>query len=323
MAINVSALADFNNELAGKIVLDTVFTGTTAEYTSIQEGIKYQEPLNLAVVTPHYQGGNAVSTPSGSAVFSQRNITVTKRTAYDLWNLQLLTDKYLGKMALPEGSYEETFAIMEELTGDLVRKARQANDYFIWRSVSGSATSATDTAIAEADGFVALISGSTSGVNVPAASQTGSAEFGAAINAANAYDQLVDAIGLENDNVINADDLTFFCGPQVFTRIVSGLTKNNLFHFDPTGVERRNGLYEVPLPGFPNIKIVGTWGLNGSERVVLGPSSDAVIGTDLQSDVENFQTWYDINSDAIKYRLRTKLGVQVGHPAYWVSNDLA
>ena len=317
MAINVSALADFNNELAGKIVLDTVFTGTTAEYATIQEGIKFQEPLNLAVVTPHFQGGNAVSTPSGSAVFSQRNITVTKRTAYDLWNLQLLTDKYLGKMALPEGSYEETFAIMEELSGDLVRKARQANDYFIWRSVSGSATSVSDTAVAEADGLVMLISGSTSGVNVPTGAGTGS------IAASTAYDQLVDMISAENSNVVSADDLTFFCGPQVFTRIVSGLTKQNLFHFDPTSVERRNGIYEVPLPGFPNVKIVGTWGLNGSERVVLGPSSDLVIGTDLQSDVDNFQTWYDINSDAIKYRLRTKLGVQVGHPAYWVSNDQA
>jgi len=317
MAINVSALADFNNELAGRIVLDTVFTGTTAEYATIQEGIKYQEPLNLAVVTPQFQGGNAVSTPSGSAVFSQRNITVTKRTAYDLWNLQLLTDKYLGKMALPEGSYEETFAIMEELTGDLVRKARQANDYFIWRSVSGSATSATDTAIAEADGFVALISGSTSGVNTPSG-------VGAnVITGSTAYDQLVDMISAEDSNVINADDLTFFMGPQVFTRVVSGLTKQNLFHFDPTTVERRNGIYEVPLPGFPNVKIVGTWGLNGSERVVLGPSSDMVIGTDLQSDVENFQTWYDINSDAIKYRLRTKLGCQIGHVQYWVSNDQA
>lgn len=317
MAINVSALADFNNELAGKIVLDSVFTGTTAEYASIQEGIKYSEPLNLAQVTPQFQGGNAVSTPSGSAVFSQRNIVVTKRTAYDLWNLQLLTDKYLGKMALPEGSYEETFAIMEELTGDLVRKARQANDYFIWRAVSGSATSATDTALAEADGFVALISGSTSGVNNPTGAGTGS------IASATAYDQLVDFIDNIDSNVVSAEDLTFFCGPQVFTRIVSGLTKQNLFHFDPTSVERRNGIYEVPMPGFPNVKIVGTWGLNSSERVILGPSSDMVIGCDLQSDVENFQTWYDINADAIKYRLRTKLGVQVGHPEYFVSNDLA
>jgi hypothetical protein len=315
--IDVSALADFNNQLAGKIVLDTVFTGTTGEYVSIQEGIKYQEPLNLAVVTPTFQGGDAVSTPLGSAVFSQRNITVTKRTAYDNWNLQLLTDKYLGKMALPAGSYEETFAIMEQLTGDLVRKAQQANDYFVWQSVSGSATSATDTAVAEADGFVGLISGSTSGVNVP----TGAGAT--PITGSTAYAQLVDMIDVADSNIVSADDLTFFCGPQVFTKIVSGLTTQNLFHFDPTTVERRNGIYEVPLPGFPNIKIVGTWGLNGSQRIVLGPASDMVIGTDLQNDTESFKTWYSIDDDSIKYRLRNKLGVQIGHPNYFVSNDLA
>jgi hypothetical protein len=130
-------------------------------------------------------------------------------------------------------------------------------------------------------------------------------------------------IGNLDDNVINADDLTVWTGPNVFTRIVSGLTTQNLFHFDPTTVERRNGIYEVPLPGFPNIRIVGTYGLTGSERVILGPSSDMVIGTDLQSDTENFKTWFSIDDDAIKYRLRNKLGVQVGHPEYFVSNDQA
>lgn len=316
MALNVDALADFSNQLAGKIVLDTVFTGTTAEYTSVQEGIKFQEPLNLAVVTPYFQGGDAVSTESGSAVFSQRNITVTKRTAYDAWNLQLLTDKYLGKMALPEGSYEETFAIMDDLTGDLVRKSQQQNDLFIWTAVSGS-TFGGSTVTPDADGFLNLISGSTAGVNVP----TG---IGAnVITGSTAYDQIVDMIGNLDDNVINADDLTVWCGPNVFTRVVSGLTTQNLFHFDPTTVERRNGIYEVPLPGFPNIRIVGTYGLTGSERVILGPSSDMVIGTDLSSDTENFKTWFSIDDDAIKYRLRNKLGVQVGHPDYFVSNDQA
>ena len=316
MALNVSALADFNNQMAGKIVLDTVFTGTTAEYTSVQEGIKFSEPLNLAVVTPYFQGGDAVSSASGSATFSQRNITVTKRTAFDNWNLQLLTNKYLGKMALPEGSYEETFAIMEELTGDLVRKSQQQNDLFIWTAESGS-TFAGSTVVPEADGFVKLISGSTSGVNVPSG-------VGAnVITGSTAYDQIVDMVSNLDSNVINADDITVWTGPQVFTRVVSGLTSDNLYNFSPTSVEQRNGIYEMPLPGFPNIKIVGTYGLNSSERVIVGPASDMVIGTDLISDTENFKTWYSIDDDAIKYRLRNKLGVQVGHPEYFVSNDQA
>ena len=317
MALNVAALADFNNEVAGKIVLDTVYTGNTTEYVSVQEGIKHQEPLNLIAVTPFFQGGDSVSTPSGSATFSQRNITVTKRTAYDQWNLQTLTEKYLGVSALPAGSYEETMTLLNDLTGDLVKKAQQANDVFLWTSVSGSASNINSDVVPQADGFKTLISGSTSGVVVA----TGAAS--ASIAASTAYDQLTQMISQVDANILDADDLTFFMGTKVFQRVINGLTTQNLFHFDPTTVERRGGFYEVPLPGYPNIKIVGVFGLGASERVILGPSSDMVVGTDLVSDTTNFSLWYDINSDTLKYRLRNKLGVQIGHPEYFVSNDLA
>ena len=316
MALDVTALNDFNNQLAGKLVLDTVYTGNTAEYVSIQEGIKYQEPLNLVSVAPYFQGGNAVSTTSGSADFTQRNITVTKRTAYDAWNLQLLTEKYTGKAFLPEGSYEDTMNILTEMSSDLVKKAQQNNDDFIWNAVSGS-TFANSTVTPESDGFKKLISGSTSGVNVA----TG---IGAnVITGSTAYDQITTMLESVDVNVLDAPDLTVWCGTSVFQRIVNGLTTQNLFHFDPTTVERRGGFYEVPLPGYPNVKIIGTYGLRSSERVIIGPASDMVVGTDLTSDTTNFQIWFDINEDALKYRLRNKLGVQIGHPEYFVSNDQA
>lgn len=313
MAINASALADFNNELAGKMVLDTVYTGNTAEYVSIQEGIKFQEPLNLASVTPYFQGGDAVSTASGSLDFTQRNITVTKRTAYDQWNLQLLTSKYLGKAVLDPGSYEDTMTILSGLSEDLVKKSQQDNDNFIWNAVSGAAYNNDLTPVG--DGLKQIISGSTSGVNVPAGQS--------AITASTAYDQIVTLVSAVDDNVKDAEDLTVFMGSSVFQTVVSGLTTQNLFHFDPTTVERRGGYYEVPLPGFPNVKLIGTYGLRSSQRVIVGPASDMFVGTDLMSDTTNFQMWYDINSDSLKYRLRNKLGTQIAHPEYYASNDLA
>lgn len=316
MGLNVAALADFNNEVAGKVLLQTIYKGNTAEYVSIQEGIKYQEPLNKVAVHPYFQGGDAVTSPSGSAIFSQRNITVTKRTAYDSWNLQTLTQKYLGISALPEGSYEETFSLLNDLTTELVAKAQQENDNFIWNAQSGSVFPGS-TVTAEADGFKYLISGSTANVNVA----TGTSAT--PITGSTAYDQLTGMISSINANVADAPDLTFFCGISVFQRIINGLTTQNLFHFDPTSVKSRGGYYEVPLPGYPNVVIVGGWGLRNSERVVLGPASDAFVGTDLLSDTSNYQLWYDINSDTIKYRLRNKLGTQIGHPHYWVSNDVA
>ncbi len=315
MSLNVSALNDFNNETAGKIVLDTVYKGNTTEYVQVQEGIKFQEPLNLISVDPYFQGGNAVTTASGSAEFTQRNITVTKRTAYDSWNLQDLTDKYLGVSALPAGSYEETMTILNDLTTELVQKAQQSNDEFLWNAVSGSQF-ANSTVTPNADGFKTLISGSTAGVVVA----TG--DGATAITGSTAYDQITSMLGQVDANVLDSD-LTVWCGTRVFQRVINGLTTQNLFHFDPTTVERRGGFYEVPLPGYPNVKIVGNYGLRGSERVIIGPTSDMVVGTDLVSDTTNYQLWFDINSDTLKYRLRNKLGVQIGHPEYFVSNDLA
>jgi hypothetical protein len=315
MSLNVSALNDFNNETAGRIVLDTVYKGNTTEYVQVQESIKFQEPLNLISVDPYFQGGNAVTNPSGSAEFTQRNITVTKRTAYDSWNLQDLTDKYLGVSVLPAGSYEETMTILNDLTTELVQKAQQNNDEFLWNAVSGSQF-ANSTVTPNADGFKALISGSTTGVVV--ATGTGATP----ITGSTAYDQITSMLGQMDANVLDTD-LTVWCGTRVFQRVINGLTTQNLFHFDPTTVERRGGFYEVPLPGYPNVKIVGNYGLRGSERVIIGPASDMVVGTDLVSDTTNYQLWFDINSDTLKYRLRNKLGVQIGHPEYFVSNDLA
>ena len=46
MALDVTALADFNNEIAGELVVKSVYGGSTMEYITIQEGVKYQEPTN-------------------------------------------------------------------------------------------------------------------------------------------------------------------------------------------------------------------------------------------------------------------------------------
>lgn len=320
MGFSIDALNNFNNELAGPMVGDIVYRGNTAEFVNVMEHVKYKTPLNLYSVDPYFQGGDTVSTVSGSTEFSQRDIIVSKRTAYDAWNLQLLTQKYLGVSSLPEGSYEDSINILSELGNDLVAKAQQDNDDFIWNAVSGSVF-ANSTVTAEQDGFKTLLSGSTSGVKKPAASATGSAEFGAPITAANAYDQITDGLALMDANVLDKD-LIVWCGTAVFQRIVNGLTSDNLYNFNPTGVERVGSYYKVGLPGYPHVSIVGTWGLRGSERVIIGPPSDMFIGTDLTSDTDNFRVWFSEDDDALKYRLRNKLGCNVGHTSYFASNDL-
>jgi len=298
MALNVSALNDFNNEVAGRIVPKIVFEGYTTSILPIQEGIKYQEPLNLFDVTLNVQSGSCVSTPSGSFNATQRNITVTDRISYDGLCLDDLNSKYLGISALDAGSYNETFALAETYTDLIVNQMKKADDAFLWNTT---------------DGLGLLTSGSTAGVVTPGGS---SALPPVVADMLTIIDDLIVNIP---DDIADRDDLTVWMSVANFRKYVTALRNANNFYFDPGAISNRTGILQMAYP-FQNVKVVGTSGISG-DRICLMPDAYAVIGTDLMSDVTNFSLWYDINADQLKHRLKSKLGVQVAYPEYIVSND--
>lgn len=298
MALDVSALDDFNNETAGKIVPKIVFEGYTTSILPIQEGIKYQEPLNIMEVDLQVQNGNCVSSPSGSLTATQRNITVTQRTSYDGLCLDELNSKYLGISALSAGSYNETFALAETYTDMIVNQMKKSDDAFLWNST---------------DGLGLLTSGSQAGVVVPNEA-TGSFSSTTALGI---LDAMIENI---NPEIADRDDLTIWMSVANFRKYVTALRSANNFYFDPGSITNRTGILQMAYP-FQNVKVVGTSGISG-ERIALMPDAYAVVGTDLMSDETSFQLWYDINGDQLKHRLKSKLGVQVAFPEYIVSNGL-
>ena len=315
MSLNVSALADFNNQIAGELVLKMVYGGSTIEYVTVQEGVKYQEPINLFEVSLYINNGTCVSTASGSATFTQRNITVCPRTSFDAICLKDLDKKYLGISSLERGSYNETWALANAYSELLVNQFQKANDQFLWLQESGSYSQYGGTC--SVSGLNYIISGSTAGVVVPAGSGS------QAITAATALAVMDDMIANLSSDVADRDDITFFMSVQNFRNYVTALRNANNFYFDPSSITNRGGILEMAYPFQPGIKVVGTVGLQGTARVVLGPAKQIVVGTDLLSDFSEFQLWYDINTDTLRHRISTKLGVNIAYPEFWVSNDQA
>ena len=301
MSLNVAALADFNNQTAGRMIPKIVYTGNTAEYTSVQEGIKYLEPLNLFEVDLYVQEGyGCATTPSGSATFTQRNLQVCGHQSFDSLCLKDLDTKYLGITSLDAGSYNTTWKLAETYSELIVNQMKKLNDTFIWTAVSGSDC---------ADGLKLIISGSTTGVVVAGTADATLANM----------DTMIAALP---DAVADRDDLTFFMSVSKFRSYVAALRSANNYYFDPNSIANRGGVLDMVYP-FQNVRVVGTQGLSGSGRIVLGPAKQIVVGTDLISDVDNFALWYDINTDSLRHRLSMKLGVQVAYPEFWVSNDIA
>jgi len=298
MGLNVSALNDFNNEVAGRVVPKMVFEGYTTSILPIQEGIKYQEPLNIMEVDLQVQSGSCVSSPAGSLTATQRNITVTNRVSYDGLCLDDLNSKYLGISALSAGSYNETFALAETYTDMIVNQMKKSDDSFLWNNSN----------------LGVLTSGSTAGVVVPNAA-TGSVSSATILGIT---DALIDNIP---SDIADRDDLTIWMSTGNFRKFITALRGINNYYFDPGSISNRTGILQIAYP-FQNVKVVGTAGITG-DRICLMPDAYAVVGTDLMSDETSFQLWYDVNADQLKHRLKSKLGVQVAFPEYIVSNDKA
>lgn len=307
MSLNVSALADFNNETAGKLIPKIVYTGNTAEYTSVQEGIKYLEPLNLFEVDLYIQEGyGCASTESGSAAFTQRNLQVCGRTSFDGICLKDLDTKYLGITSLDAGSYNTTWKLAETYSELIVNQMKKANDTFIWQAVSGSAGACMD-------GLIELTKTGSGVVEISGATPL------TASTALTQLDAMIDALPAD---VADRDDLTFFMSVGNFRKFVAGVRQANSYYFDPNSISNRGGVLDMVYP-YQNVRVVGTAGLGTSNRIILAPAKQIVVGTDLVSDVDQFQMWYDINTDKLKHRLSMKLGVQVAYPEFIVSNLLA
>ena len=311
MALDVTALADFNNEIAGELVVKSVYGGSTMEYVTIQEGVKYQEPINLMEVDLYIQNANCSTVFSGSLAFTQRNITVCPRTSQDGICLKDMDKKYLGISALEPGSYNETFALAGAYSDLLVNKFQKANDQFLWQQISGSDSAFGGTC--EASGLLRILS---SGSAADAALDTANIAGTTTASLAN-LELMLESLPTD---VADREDLTFFMSVGKFRQFISSIRTANNFYFDPVSVTNRGGLLEIGMPFQPNVKIVGTVGINSS-RIVLGPAKQIVAGTDLMSDFSEFQLWYDINTDQLRHRIATKLGVNVAYPEFWVSNN--
>jgi hypothetical protein len=309
MAFDVVALNNFNNEVAGELIVKAIMVGSTIEYATVKEGVKYKEPINLFEVDLNVVDGyGCVSTMAGTASFAQRDIEVCQLSSHDGLCLRDLDKKYLGVLQ-PAGGYNETFTLVTEYADQIVRGFQKYNDQFLWTANTASG--------ACSNGLKQILSSATTGVVVPNAI-TGSVP--SSTNIGDTVDVMIENLAAD---VQDREDLTVFMSITNFRKYITWLRNENNYHFDPAAVENRVNFMAMKHPFTPNVTIVGTIGLQGSNRIVLGPAKHIVVGVDLLSDVSNFALWYDINDDKLKHRVVTKLGVNVAYPEFWVSNNQA
>lgn len=300
-AYSVSSLDNFTEQNVVPLVTKSLFGSRTAELFPVQTGIKSAEVINLMDDEIYFQSGAGCGfAASGDTTFTQRTITVGKIKVNKKWCPDELEAKWT-QFLLNAGSYYEALVPEEALADFMTATIGQEMEKAYWK---GDSTSGNPN-LNKFDGFIKLIDAAGTAIDGNTASQT-------AVSIANSvaiHDNILTSLPAE---LLDKDDVVIVEGWDTFRKLILGLKAENNFHYDATSADKHVA-GELLLPG-TNIRVVALHGLNDTNRVFAGRSSNFFIGTDLLNDYENFNIWYSRDNDEVRMKARWKAGVQVAFP---------
>lgn len=302
MAFDVSALSNYTKENEALLVSSSVLGNKTAtlikDQGNVMVGVKSSEKINIMDTDAIFQSGSSCGfNASGSTTFTQRTVTVGKIKVNEALCPKDLESKYLQK-ALPAGSRYDSIVFSEEYSNRKAEKIAAQLETAIWQGDTDSA----NVNLNKFDGLVKLIGAS--GVQANALDYISSVATDiTASNVIAVFDAVYKAIPAQ---VVAKDDMTIFCGQDVFRTYTIALKTANLFHYS-IDVKADSEFF---LPG-TTIKVVAVQGLNGTKKIYATRLSNLWLGTDLLNEEERFEIFYAKEADQVRFVSEFKMGVNV------------
>jgi len=308
MAFDVSTLAAYTEQNEALLVTSSVLGAKTASLIksagNVMVGVKSAETINIMDTDAIFQsGGSCGFNASGSTSFTQRTVTVGKIKVNEALCPKDLESKYLQK-ALPTGSMYDSIPFEQEFADKKAKRIAAQLETAIWQGDTAS----VNVNLNKFDGLVKLI-GAASGVVAANASTYISGAPLSSITDANVisiFDGIYKAIPAQ---VVAADDMTIFCGQDLFRTYTVALKNANQFHYS-IDVKADS---EFILPG-TSIKVVAVQGLNGTNKAYALRLSNLFLGTDLLNEEEKFEIFYAKEADQVRFVSEFKMGVNIAFP---------
>ena len=308
MGFDVSALANYTKENEALLVTSSVLGAKTAALIksagNVMVGVKSSEKINIMETDAIFQaGGTCGFNASGSTTFTQRTVTPGKIKVNEALCPKDLEAKYLQK-ALPTGSMYDSIPFEQEFADKKAKTIAAQLETALWQGD----TSSVNVNLNKFDGLVKLI-GAASGVVAANASTFISGAPLSSITAANVisiFDGVYQAIPAK---VVAADDMTIFCGQDLFRTYTIALKNSGSFNYQ-IDVKADS---EFVLPG-TTIKVIAVAGLNGTNKVYAMRLSNMFLGTDLLNEEEKFEIFYAKEADQVRFVSEFKMGVNIAFP---------
>jgi hypothetical protein len=317
MGFDVSALSNYTKENEALLVTSSVLGAKTAALIksagNVMVGVKSAEKINIMDTDAIFQDGASCGfNASGSTTFTQRTVTPGKIKVNESLCPKDLEAKYLQK-ALPTGSMYDSVPFEQEYSDKKAKTIAAQLETASWQGDTASG----NVNLNKFDGFVKLI-GAASGVVAANASTYISGAPLSSITAANVisiFDGVYQAIPAK---VVAADDMTIFCGQDLFRTYTIALKNANSFSYSVDA--KADG--EFILPG-TTIKVIAVAGLNGTNKIYALRLSNMFLGTDLLNEEEKFEIFYAKEADQVRFVSQFKFGVNIAFPDETVKFILA
>jgi len=298
----VSSITGFTDQTSTELMMKALVGATTAKVVTPRLGIKGTQQIQVLDSSPVFQAGACGWNASGTTSFSQVSLTVCPERINESLCPDSLYSTYQS-LLLQKGETEESVPFEQQIADLKVKQIQQRIEQKLWQ-----ATTAGGDCF---NGFKTLITSGATGVAVSASGTTfdPTAAYGSNGNPVTEIDKLISAL---NDNAQAMEDLVVFMSYSNFRLYVQALTKANFFQNyigDSKVIGGELNAYAVHPNS--NVKIYPTIGLNGSNKVTIGPASYMFVGFDLLSDHEKLDIWWSRDNDEVRIRGNYNYGAAI------------
>lgn len=309
MAFSVGSLAAYTEQNEKQLVMSSVLGSKTAslikDQGNVMLGVKNAETINIMDTDAFFQSGASCGfNASGTTTFTQRTVTVGKIKVNEALCMKDLEGKYLQK-ALPAGSQYTEMIFAEDYSNRKAQKIAEQLEVALWKGDTASA----DGNLNKFDGIQKLVTaagGSVVDANTSTYITGGPIASITVSNVIAVFDAIYTAIPAK---VVAKDDITIFCGMDIFRLYTVALKNANLFAYN-LDIKADSEFF---LPG-STVKVVAVQGLNGTNDLYAMRISNLFIGTDLLNEEERFEIFYAKEADQIRYVSEFKMGVNFAFP---------
>ena len=308
MSFSVSTLTNYTKENEALLVSSSVLGAKTAALIksagNVMVGVKSAETINIMDTDAFFQaGGSCGWNASGTTSFTQRTVTVGKIKVQEALCPKALEAKYLQK-ALPTGSQYDSIPFEQDYADRKAKTIASQLETSIWQGDTASANGNLN----KFDGLIKLIGAAAGVVDANVSGYVSGAPL-TSITAANVVSLLDGVYKAIPAKVVAADDMTIFCGQDLFRTYTIALKNANQFHYS-IDVKADS---EFVLPG-TMIKVIAVAGLNGTNKVYAMRLSNLFLGTDLLNEEDKFEIFYAKEADQVRFVSEFKMGVNVAFP---------